>query len=79
VAENFNISRPAISKHLKILEECELIVITKLGRERFCEIEPKKLVPAFLWLEQYKKLWEDKLDNFEAYLMDLQIKNKENE
>lgn len=79
VAENFNISRPAISKHLKILEECELIAINKQGRERFCTIEPKKLIPAFLWIEQYRKLWEDKLDNFEAYLIELQTKNKENE
>jgi len=74
VAEKFNVSRPAISKHLKILEECEIIVINKKGRERFCQIQPRKLIPAFLWIEQYQKLWEEKLDSFENYLIELQTK-----
>ncbi len=79
VAEEFNISRPAISKHLKILEECNLIIISQQGRERYCQIQPHNLVPAFLWLDQYKKLWEDKIDSFENYLTELQTKNKDNE
>ncbi len=79
VAEKFEVSRPAISKHLKILKECGIIEINKRGRERFCEIQPRKLIPAFLWIEQYKNLWEDKLDAFEDYLMTLQTKNKKNE
>ncbi|MDO5980975.1 ArsR/SmtB family transcription factor [Flavivirga spongiicola] len=79
VAEKFEVSRPAISKHLKILKECGIIEINKKGRERFCEIQPKNLIPAFLWIEQYKNLWENKLDAFEDYLMTLQTKNKKNE
>jgi len=75
VAEKFNISRPAISKHLKILQECEIIYIRKEGRERFCQIQPKNLIPAFLWIEQYRKLWDNKLDSFEKYLIKLQNKN----
>lgn len=75
VAEKFEVSRPAISKHLKILEECELIVIQKKGRERFCQIKPKNLIPAFLWIDQYRNLWEEKLDSFEGYLNQLQTKN----
>lgn len=75
VAEKFEVSRPAISKHLKILEECELIVIRKQGRERFCQIKPKNLIPAFLWIDQYRNLWEEKLDSFEGYLNQLQTKN----
>ena len=78
VAEKFKISRPAISKHLKILNECGIIEINKKGRERFCIIQPKTLLPAFLWIEQYQKLWEDKLDSFENYLMELKTKNKDN-
>ena len=78
VAEKFEISRPAISKHLKILNECGIIELTKKGRERFCFIQPKNLLPAFLWIEQYQKLWEDKIDSFEDYLMELKTKNKEN-
>jgi len=77
VAEQFNISRPSISKHLKILQECGIIVMNKQGRERYCHIQPNKLVPAFLWLEQYQQLWEDKLESFENYLEIL--KNKKNE
>ena len=79
VAEKFDVSRPAISKHLKILKECDIIVITKQGRERFCRIQPKNLLPAFLWIDQYKNLWEDRLDSFEDYLIKLKTKNKKNE
>ena len=77
VAERFDISRPAISKHLKILKECGIIEIKKEGRERFCQIQPRNLFPAFMWLEQYQKLWEDRLDSFEKYLD--KLKNTENE
>ena len=79
VAQKFDVSRPAISKHLKILKECGIITINKQGRERFCHIQPKNLIPAFLWIEQYRNLWEDRLDSFENYLTKLQTKNKENE
>lgn len=76
VAENFEISRPAISKHIRILNECGIIIINKKGRERYCEIQPKNLIPVSLWIEQYRKLWEEKLDSFENYLIKLQTKNK---
>ena len=79
VAEKFNISRPAISKHVRILKECGIIVINKQGRERYCQIQPRNLIPAFLWIEQYQKLWEDKLDSFENYLNKLQTKNNKDE
>ncbi|NQX98071.1 MAG: winged helix-turn-helix transcriptional regulator [Flavobacteriales bacterium] len=80
IAEKFEISRPAISKHIKILNECGIIEINKKGRERFCVIQPKNLLPAFLWIEKYEKLWEDKIDSFENYLNQLQTKkNKKDE
>nr|WP_299389031.1 metalloregulator ArsR/SmtB family transcription factor [Allomuricauda sp.] len=74
VAEQFEVSRPAISKHLKILEECGLISYDQRGRQRYCLIQPKTLVPAFLWIDQYRNLWEDKLDAFENYVNQLQTK-----
>lgn len=78
VAERFEISRPAISKHIKILDECGLITISQKGRERYCMINPKSLIPAFMWLEQYKKLWEQRLDSFEDYVNQLkQNRNKD--
>ncbi len=78
VAEKFKISRPAISKHIKILNECGIIEINQKGRARYCEIQPQNLLPAFLWIEQYKKLWENKIDSFENYLIKLQSENKKN-
>jgi len=79
IAEHFTISRPAISKHIKILEECGLIVIHQKGRERFCEIQPSQLVPAYMWLDQYRQLWEARIDSFEDYVNQLQIKNNNDE
>lgn len=79
VAEKFDISRPAVSKHLKILKECDIIKISQEGRERYCQIKPKNLIPVFLWIDQYRKLWEDKLDSFENYLMELQNKKQDND
>jgi DNA-binding transcriptional ArsR family regulator len=76
VAENFNISRPAISKHIKILTECGLIVIKQQGRERHCEARLNKLAEVSDWVEQYKKFWNVKLDALENYLSVLQSKKK---
>ncbi|MDI9256832.1 ArsR/SmtB family transcription factor [Flavobacterium sedimenticola] len=77
VAENFNISRPAISKHIKILSECGLIEIKDKGRERYCEAKLEKLSEVSLWIEQYKQFWESKLDALETYLDQLQKDKKQ--
>jgi DNA-binding transcriptional ArsR family regulator len=76
VAEKFHISRPAISKHIKILTECGLIVINQKGRERHCEARLNKLNEVSDWVEQYRKFWNAKLDSLEIYLNELQAKNK---
>ena len=68
VAENFNVSRPAISKHIKILTECGLIVIKQQGRERYCEAQLKKLAEVSDWVEQYRVFWTAKLDALENFL-----------
>ena len=78
VAHKFDISRPAISKHVKILNECGIVEINQKGRERHCQILPQNLLPAFLWIEQYKKLWESRLDTFGDYLNELQLKKNTN-
>jgi len=78
VAERFDVSRPAISKHIKILMECGLIEIRQQGRERFCEARLDKLGEVSDWIEEYRKLWESKLDSLENYLKELQTKNKKN-
>jgi DNA-binding transcriptional ArsR family regulator len=76
ITENFNISRPAISQHIKILNECGIIEIEQIGRERYCKIQPKNLKIAADWIQQYSVLWEQKIDSFEKYLNKLQAKNK---
>ncbi len=66
IADNFDVSRPAISQHIKILTECGLIVIKKQGRERFCEAKLQTLNQVTDWIEPFRKLWDyqfDKLDN----------------
>jgi len=68
VAENFNTSRPAISKHIKILTECGLVVIRQEGRERHCEIKMGKLDEVSGWVEQCRLFWSEKLDNLERFL-----------
>ena len=74
VAEHFDVSRPAISKHIKILTECGLITIEQHGRERYCEARLEKLNEVSDWVEQYRKFWTSKLDDLEIYLNDLQSK-----
>ena len=68
VAENFHISRPAISKHIKILTECGLIVIRQQGRERYCDANLQKLAEVSKWIEQNRVFWAKKLDSLENFL-----------
>jgi|SRR3954471_19787525 DNA-binding transcriptional ArsR family regulator len=68
VAENFDISRPAISKHIRILSECGLIDIRQEGRERYCQANLRKLGQVSDWVEQYKLFWTTKLDALENFL-----------
>jgi DNA-binding transcriptional ArsR family regulator len=74
VAEKFDISRPAISKHIKILTECGLITIKQQGRHRYCEAKLDKLNEVSGWVEQYRKFWTQRLDALEVYLDELQKK-----
>lgn len=76
VAEHFNISRPAISKHIRILAECGLLTIKQHGRERFCEPQFKTLQEVADWAGQYKAFWSGKLDALEVFLQKEQKKNK---
>ena len=76
VAENFDISRPAVSKHIKILTQCGLIAIEQKGRERYCEAKLKRLNEVADWVAQYRKFWTNKLDSLEIYLDKLQSKKK---
>jgi DNA-binding transcriptional ArsR family regulator len=76
VAEHFAISRPAISKHIKILTECGLVVIHQRGRERTCEVQLDKLNEVSDWVEQYRLTWERRFDRLDELLQELQKKEK---
>ena len=76
IADEFHISRPAVSQHIKHLTECGIVEIEQVGRERYCVIKPKNLIPAFLWLEKYQKQWDSRIDSFEKYVNQLKSKNK---
>jgi DNA-binding transcriptional ArsR family regulator len=68
VAENFAISRPAISKHIKILTECGLVVIKQQGRERYCQVDFNKLKEVDDWITQYQRFWTHKMDALGDFL-----------
>lgn len=68
VADKFEISRPAISKHIKILNECGLVVIQRKGRKRYCRADVSKLKQVSDWANKYQKFWSRKLDALEMAL-----------
>lgn len=68
VADNFAISRPAISKHIRILVECGLVDIQQKGRERYCNANLKSLNEVSEWVNQYSRFWNSRLDVLENLL-----------
>ena len=76
IAKHFPISRPAISKHVKILTQCGLVVIQKQGRERYCEARLEKLNEVSDWVEQSRTLWEQRFDRLDEYLSEMQNMEK---
>src|SRR6478752_5628428 len=76
LAKPFDISGPAISKHLKVLERAGLITRGREAQWRPCRIEPQALRGVDDWLERYRRLWEERLDRLEEYLREIQAKDK---
>ena len=68
LAEHFNTSRQAVSKHIKILTECEVVKQEQTGREIYYHFNAKKMKEIDLWLEQFKKQWEDRFDQLDNLL-----------
>lgn len=77
LAEPFDMSLPAITKHLKVLERAGLISRTREAQWRPCRLEAKPLQQAADWVEQYRKFWEDSLDRLEEYLSELQARENQ--
>lgn len=76
IAEHFDTTRQAVSKHLRILTECELIKQEPRGREIYYQLEIDKMKEIDKWLEQFRKIWEDRFDNFDKLLE--KMKSNEN-
>ena len=75
LAEPFRMSMPAVSKHLKVLERAGLITRGREAQWRPCRIEAQALKPVDEWLENYRRLWEERFDRLEVYLRELQAKD----
>lgn len=71
LAENFHTSRQAISKHLRILTECELVKQEQQGREIYYKLEIKKMKEIDKWLNQFRKIWETRFDQLDKVLSNL--------
>lgn len=68
IAESFDMTRQAISLHVKILAECGLVVISQQGRERYCEARLEKLDEVQSWIEQYREFWSKKMTGLKTFL-----------
>ena len=71
LAEQFDTTRQAVSKHIKILKECEVIEQRKSGREIYYHIVAEKMKEIDVWLEQFRQLWEDRFNQLDAMLNQL--------
>lgn len=71
IAENFNTSRQAVSKHLRMLTECELVKQTYKGREIYYSLEIDKMKEIDQWMEQFKKMWESRFNQLDHLLSTL--------
>ena len=76
LAEHFDTTRQAVSKHLKILIECELVKQEFQGREIYYQLEIKKMKEIDKWLEQFRKIWEDRFNQLDKVLLKLKSNKK---
>ncbi|WP_163399733.1 ArsR/SmtB family transcription factor [Flavobacterium fluviatile] len=78
IAEKFNVTRQAVSKHIKILNECELLEERKAGREIYYKLKIDKMKEIDQWLEQFKQIWENRFNQLDQVLINLKAKENEN-
>jgi len=77
IAEHFDTSRQAVSKHLRILTECELVTHEQKGREIYYSLEINKMKEIDEWLEQYRKIWETRFDQLDDLLATIKKQEKD--
>jgi DNA-binding transcriptional ArsR family regulator len=76
LAEPFDMSMPAVSKHLRVLERAGLIARGREAQWRPCRLEPAPLKEVAAWIERYREIWEQHFDRLESYLQELKAKEK---
>jgi DNA-binding transcriptional ArsR family regulator len=76
LAEHFDTTRQAVSKHLRILAECELVTQENRGREIYYSLEIEKMKEIDEWLEQYRKIWETRYEQLDVLLAELKQQEK---
>ena len=76
LAEHFDTTRQAVSKHLRILTECELVKQKQLGREIYYQLNAPKLKEIDKWLEQFRQIWENRFDQLDKVLLTIKSKKK---
>ena len=76
IAENFNTTRQAVSKHLRVLTECELVKQEYQGREIYYSLEIEKMKEIDKWLDQYRKIWETKFSQLDELLTKMKTQPK---
>jgi DNA-binding transcriptional ArsR family regulator len=76
IAEEFDTSRQAVSKHLRVLTECRLVKQSQEGREIFYQLELNKMKEIDKWLEQFRQLWENRFNELDKLLLDIKNKSK---
>jgi len=76
MAEKFDMSRQAVSKHIKVLQECELIKPEQSGREIYYHFNPKKMQEFDNWLAQFRKIWETQFNQLDKVLSTFKKKKK---
>lgn len=77
LARPFKMTKPAVTKHLKVLERARLIERGRDAQWRPCRLKAKPLRDAHDWIDQYRKFWEERLDRLEEYLRELQSREKQ--
>jgi DNA-binding transcriptional ArsR family regulator len=77
IAENFHTTRQAVSKHLRILTECELVTQEQRGREIYYSLEIDKMKEIDKWLEQYRKIWETRFEQLDEMLAAMKNQKEE--
>jgi DNA-binding transcriptional ArsR family regulator len=68
LAEPFGLTLNGVKKHVRVLEDADLVITEKVGRARECRLGPAQLQDATRWIEEYRRAWEGRLDRFEAYV-----------